>query len=90
MGGKEAVAKKKRRLKKVEILGLAEEESREASCWKQENRAKLDEITKGGGVREREGGISTRKLTEESLFSVCFGKEEKKIQSKSPPKKPTT
>jgi hypothetical protein len=36
-------------------LGLAEEESREASCWKQENRAKLDEITKGGGVRERGG-----------------------------------
>lgn len=57
MGGKEAVAKTKHKTKKkVEILGLAEEESREASCWKQENRAKLDEITKGGGVRERGRG----------------------------------
>jgi hypothetical protein len=74
----------------VEILGLAEEESREASCWKQENRAKLDEITKGGGVRERGGGISTRKLTEESLFSVCFGKEGKKNPIKITPEKPTT
>lgn len=86
MGGKEAVAKEKTQKKKVEILGLVEEESREASCWKQENRAKLDEITKGGGVRERGGDIHT-KVDRRKFVLGLFWKGGKKKSNQNHPRK---
>jgi hypothetical protein len=71
----------------VEILGLAEEESREASCWKQENRAKLDEITKGGGVRERGGGDIHTKVDRRKFVLGLFWKGRKKKSNQNHPRK---